>query len=111
MQSKLNPSRQRTESGQYLPRVTKGGTKGRFTLNLTLVHRDSGRTPEDSGYRYNSPVLGLKGGLWVLRKKSQKFSTASDQYILSYVKKLQGGGKFSPPPGGIGLKNAENYSN
>jgi len=30
------------------------------------------------------PVLGLKGGLWVCRK-SQKISTASDQYFLSYV--------------------------
>ena len=41
--------------------------------------------------------LGLKGGLWVC-KKSQKISTAWDQYFLSYVKKLQGGGQFDPPP-------------
>ena len=31
-------------------------------------------------------------------RKSQKISTASDQYFLSYVKKLQGGGST-----GIGL--------
>ena len=30
------------------------------------------------------------GGLWVC-KNSQKISTASDQYFLSYVKKTQGG--------------------
>ena len=41
---------------------------------------------QDSGSQYKSPVLGLKGGLWVFRK------TALDQYFLSYVKKkLQGG--------------------
>ena len=47
--------------------------------------------PEDSGSKYKSPVLYLKGGLWVFRK-SQKISTASDQYFLSHVKKGQGGG-------------------
>ena len=36
-------------------------------------------------------------------KKSQKISTASDQYVLSYVKKLQGGGSNWPPPAGIVL--------
>ena len=36
-------------------------------------------------------------------RKSQKISTASDQYFLSYVKKLQGGGQIDPPPAGIGL--------
>ena len=40
------------------------------------------------------------GELWVWRK-SQKISTASDQYFLSYVKKL----KIDPPPAGIGLKD------
>ena len=30
--------------------------------------------------------------------KSQKISTASDQYFLSYVKKLQGVGQIDPPP-------------
>jgi len=39
----------------------------------------------------NYTVLGLKGGLWV-RRKSQKISTASDQYFLSYVKKDYRGG-------------------
>ena len=39
-------------------------------------------------------VLGLKGGLWVCRK-SQKFSPASAQSFLSYVKKT---------PAGIGLR-------
>ena len=57
------------------------------------------RTPAVS---IKSPVLGLKWGLWVFRK-SQKISTASDQYFLSYVKKLQGGGSNCPPPAGIGL--------
>ena len=51
--------------------------------------------PEDSGSKYKSSVLGLKGGLWVFRK-SQEISTASNQYFLSYVKKkLQGGVKFN----------------
>ena len=36
-----------------------------------------------------------EGGLWVC-KKSQKISTASDQYSLSYVNKLQGGGQIDP---------------
>ena len=45
---------------------------------------------EDSGSQYKSPGLGLQGGLYVFRK-SQKISTASDQYFLSYVKKLRGG--------------------
>ena len=49
-------------------------------------------------------MLDLKGGLWVCRK-SQKISTASDQYFLSYVKKLRGGVKLTPPPAGIGLSN------
>ena len=41
------------------------------------------------------PVLGLKGELWVCWK-SQKISTASDQYFMSCVKKTTGGGvKFS----------------
>ena len=49
-------------------------------------------------------VLCLKGGLWVC-KKSQKISTASDQYFLSYVKKTTGGGQIDPPPpAGIGLR-------
>ena len=48
-------------------------------------------------------VLVSIKGLWVWRK-SQKISTASDQYFLSYVKKLQGGGQLDPPPAGIGLK-------
>ena len=33
----------------------------------------------------------LKGGLWVI-KKSQKISTASDQYFLSYLINYRGGG-------------------
>ena len=41
--------------------------------------------------------------LWVC-KKSQKISTASDHYFLSYVKKTTGGVvKLTPPPAGIGL--------
>ena len=61
--------------------------------------------PEDSGSYYKSPVLGLIRGLGVFRK-SQKISTVSDQYFLSYVKKTAGGGvvKLTPPPtAGIGL--------
>ena len=58
----------------------------------------SGSVPEDSGSQYKSSVLGLQGGLWVFRK-SQKISTASDQYFLSYVKKTTGGGgKLTLPP-------------
>ena len=56
--------------------------------------------------------LVLKPGfrLWVCRK-SQKISTASDQYFLSYVKKLQGGVKLPPPPlAGKGSKpTAQHY--
>ena len=44
-----------------------------------------------------NPVLGLKRGLWVCRK-SQKISTASDQYFLSYVKNTTGEGQFDPAP-------------
>ena len=36
-------------------------------------------------------------GLWLCRK-SQKISTASDQYFLSYVKQTTGWGQFDPPP-------------
>ena len=35
-------------------------------------------------------------------RKSQKISTASDHYFLSYVKKTTGGG-LTPPPAEIGL--------
>ena len=34
----------------------------------------------------------------------QKISTASDQYFMSYVNKIQGKGQIAPPPAGIGLK-------
>ena len=53
---------------------------------------------------------GLKGGLWVFRK-SQKISTASDQYFLSYVIKTTGGGGGKidpPPPAGGGLRRKQN---
>ena len=40
------------------------------------------------------------GELWVFRK-IQKICTASDQYFLSYVKKLK-----PPPPAGVGLKES-----
>ena len=54
--------------------------------------------PENSGSQYKSPILDLKGGLWVF-KKSQKILTASDQYFLSYVKKTTGeGGQIDLPP-------------
>ena len=58
---------------------------------------DSGCVPEDSGSSYKRPGLDLKGGLLVFRK-SQKISTASDQYVLSYVKNnYRGGGGIWPP--------------
>ena len=41
--------------------------------------------------------LVLKPGFRPKGRKSQKISTASDQYFLSYVKKLQGG-QIDPPP-------------
>ena len=47
--------------------------------------------PEDSGSKYKNP-----GGLWVFRK-SQKISTASDEYFLNYAKKDTAGGQFPPP--------------
>ena len=43
---------------------------------------------------YKSPVLGLKGGLWLFRK-SKKISTASDQNFLSCVKTKY---RLPPPP-------------
>ena len=59
---------------------------------------DSGCLPEDSGSSYESPGLDLKGGLLVFRK-SQKISTASDQYVLSYVKNnYRGGVNLTSPP-------------
>ena len=58
-------------------------------------HSDS--LPEDSGSLYKSPLLGLKTGLWGFRK-SQKISTASDQYFLSYEKTTTGGGVNWHPP-------------
>ena len=39
-----------------------------------------------------------------MQEKSENL-TASDQYFLSYIKKLQGGGQIDPPPAGIGLKD------
>ena len=64
---------------------------------------------KESFRQLKSPVLDLKGGLWVFRK-SQKILTASDQYFLSCVKKTKGGGGSNcpPPPAGIGLKIATN---
>ena len=59
--------------------------------------------PEDSGSKYKSPVLDLKGGLWLFRK-DQRSSTASDQYFLSYVKKTK-----LPPPVEIGLNKMALY--
>jgi len=60
--------------------------------------------PEDSGSSFKSPVLELKGWLWVFWK-SQKMLTVSDQYLLSYVKTTGGEVKLTTPPplAGIGL--------
>ena len=46
------------------------------------------------------------GWFWVCRK-SQKISTASDQYFLSYVKKTTGGGQIDPPPSRNRVKERE----
>jgi len=60
--------------------TTESGSKQRFSSlqEKVVIHAVS-------------PVLDLKGGLWVFRK-CQKMTTASDQYFLSYVKKLRVGG-------------------
>ena len=42
------------------------------------------------GFRPKGRSLGMQ--------ESQKISTASDQYFLSYVKKTTGGGQIDPPP-------------
>ena len=44
----------------------------------------SGSVPEESGSQYKSPVLYLKGGLWVFNQSGE-------------------GGQFPPLPAGIGL--------
>ena len=41
-------------------------------------------------------AVDLKVGL--VFRKSQKISTVSDRYFLSYVKKIIGGGGPGPPP-------------
>ena len=68
----------------YQNLTSKSGSKQRFSL-LQEKSSFSGSVPDDSCSQYKSLVLGLKGGLWVFRK-SQKMSTASDQYFLSYVR-------------------------
>jgi len=47
--------------------------------------------------RWRTQAVDLKVGL--VFRKSQKISTVSDRYFLSYVKKIiGGGGPWSPPP-------------
>ena len=61
--------------------------------------------------QYKSLVLGLNGWLLVFRK-SQKISTASDQYFLSYVKKnYRGGNQIAPPPSSRHRVNNHNQNN
>ena len=55
----------------------------------------SGSVPEDSASQYKSPVLCRDRGLSVFRK-SQKISTASDQYLLSKCKKKLPSNPFPP---------------
>ena len=46
--------------------------------------------------RWRTQAVDLKVGL--VFRKSQKISTVSDRYFLSYVKKIIGGGGPGPPP-------------
>ena len=87
----------------YQNLTSESGSKQRFSLlqEKAVIQAVCLRTQAVS---IKARPLGLKGGLWVCRK-SQKISTASDQYFLSYVKKLQGVVKLTPPPAGIGLKH------
>ena len=65
----------------------------------------SGSVPENSvlkpDFRPKGRALGIR--------KSQKISTASDQYFLSYVKQTigEGGGQNDPPPAEIGLNHVQ----
>jgi len=84
--------------------MSKVFQKAKFYQNLTSGSGSKQRFSLLQEKAVIRPVLGLKGGLWVCRK-SQKISTASDQYFLSYVKKTTGpGGNLTPPPAGIGLR-------
>ena len=79
--------------------MSKAFQKAKFYHNLTSRSGSKQRfslVQEKAVIQAGCPVLGLKGGLWVCRK-SQKISTASDQYFLSYVKKTTGGVKVTPP--------------
>ena len=63
----------------YQNLTSESGSKQRFSLfqEKAVIQEVCLRTQAVS-----SPVLGLTCGLWVCRK-SQKISTASDQYLLS----------------------------
>ena len=77
--------------------TTERGLKERFSLLQEKYSQIQAWCLRSSGSSYKSPGLDLKGGLLVFRK-SQKISTASDQYVLSYVKNnYRGGGWIWPP--------------
>ena len=78
------------QKAKFDQNLTSGsGSKQRFSLlqEKSVIQAVCLRTQAVS-IKALKPVLGLKGRLWVCRK-SQKISTASDQYFLSYV---------NPPP-------------
>ena len=80
----------------YQNMTSESGSKQRFSLlqGKAVIQAVCLRTQAVS---IKARFLGLNGGLWMFRK-SQKISTASDQYFLSYVKKIQGGGVKMPLP-------------
>ena len=73
----------------YQNMTSESGSKQRFSLlqGKAVIQAVCLRTQAVS---IKARFLGLNGGLWVFRK-SQKISTASDQYFLSYVKKTTAG--------------------
>ena len=64
-------------------KLNGSGSKQRFSL---LQEK-----PVIQAVCLRTQAVSIKGMAWV-RRKSQKISTASDQYFLIYVKKTTGGG-------------------
>ena len=76
--------------------MSKAFQKDKFYQNLT----------SGSGSKQRFSLLQEKAVIQAVCRKSQKISTASDQYFLSHVKKTTGGVKLTPPPpAGIGLRD------
>ena len=67
--------------------MSKAFQKAKFYQNLT----------SGSGSKQRFSLLQEKAVIQAVCRKSQKISTASDQYFLSYVKKTIGGVKLTPP--------------